>query len=229
MLPFGALVLMVVAAVAGIAASSVFAQVAARGVGWLLLAMSLFGAWAGGFSNWRLVAMAAACGLALWVSRPLLARSLAQTGFAPVAYRHWFLVGVTGAMTVACMALLTGLGALAVGQAGYAGVMGFLALWLAAAALAVVKMRAWGAVVGVAAAGAIAVAAGWHGSGLTPCSVHPGWSDAFSLGFVAVPITALGWPLVSRSLRSSRGSVPGHHDTATPATTASLDGLPHTS
>lgn len=132
----------------GISRRSLVAQVLSRGAFFLVLAPSLVitlsSAWHGHFAPW-LAVLAAASGTALLVSRPLLHTKEARAAFAPNAYRRWLLGGSIALCAAGYLSAAIGLEASAAGVAA-----GALSASYFASAIAVVRMRAWGVLLGTA-------------------------------------------------------------------------------
>lgn len=135
------------------------------------------------------VALAAATIGAIVLTRPTLHSTEAEATFAPIRYRRWFLAAATAAGSV-------GIGALAVAVLGFAAGataagFGFVLMGLAglAAAIATVRMRGWGVLLGGASAlGTLAVAATMHDM------------QAFALATTAIPGAMLAAPVIGTAL-----------------------------
>jgi hypothetical protein len=146
----------------------VWAQVLARGVAYFFFVpftatVALELVYGGHFEGW-IAAIAAAAGGSLLLARPALHTPQAHAQFAPVAMRRTFLAAAVASATAAVTA-----GAVAVGAAlwsSWAVAALFVALGgaMAASAWGVVRMRAWGVLLGgltsVVTVGAAAVAPG---------------------------------------------------------------------
>lgn len=132
--------------VVAIGRRSVLAQVLGRGPAWALFLTGLLFAWK--MPHHALYApMSVAAGAALLLSSPLLRTARARAEFAPARFRRTFLAGATSAVCVAAFAGLIGLV-----TAWYFTPHTFV--WLASAAgllgaaVGVVRMRAWGVLLG---------------------------------------------------------------------------------
>jgi hypothetical protein len=138
------------AAGVGLARRSMSHQVLSRATAWTVLAPSalvtLFSVLSG-HAEWTAAALAATSGGALLLARPMLHTSEARAEFAPSSFRRWLLAGATAS---ASAGIITGLFALdgmrwhldtAIPLLG-------LALSLLASAIGVVRMRAWGILLG---------------------------------------------------------------------------------
>jgi hypothetical protein len=156
----------VAAAAVGLGCRSVLVQVLSRGVAWFVLAPMLLGLvealFRGHLPDAHVVFFATTSAAALLLARPALHTEAARAAFSPVAYRRVFLAGaVASTMTASAMAffglerLLWGLFSEPVGP-GLALVAS--AAVLLASAVGVLRMRAWGVLLGgltsVAALGA---------------------------------------------------------------------------
>jgi hypothetical protein len=187
--------------------SSVLAHVAARGAVWLVFVSASYAMASTFFGSdvvpgFRTTVLAVGSGVALAASRPELTRLLARSDFAPIAYRRWFLVGVVSAMACATTTAIMALSATTAGEGALGLLLASLAASLVAASAAVLRMRAWGVLVGVGAATLIGIAGWLRGCGLTAAALHPGWPDSVSFLFVVVPVVALGLPIVLARLRA---------------------------
>jgi hypothetical protein len=193
------------AAAFGLSRRSVAAQVLARSVAWVVFLPSLVGALAvlGGGSLAEAVRMAAyalVSGGALLLSRPALATRESKMEFAPVEYRRTFLAGATLSGAAAFLSLASGLWCLSWYHQLSTSTVGAALLatgWLASA-IGVLRMRAWGVLLGGLTSGAALAAA---------CFFHDETRIALALG--ALPGIALAAPvflarrLVRRSDESS--------------------------
>lgn len=138
------------AAGVGLARRSMTSQVLARGAAWCVLAPTALVAAASttvGHPEWIAVALALGSGSALLLARPMLHSAEARAQFAPSSFRHWLLASATAS---ASAGLFTGLFALeAMRWHASAGVaLLALATALLASAVGVVRMRAWGILLG---------------------------------------------------------------------------------
>jgi hypothetical protein len=183
----------------GLSRLSVIAQVLSRGVAWLLFAPAAIATLVilvlRHMPDLWLVGTALATGTALLLSRPALATKEARAAFAPVAYRRWFLASST---VTAAAAALTGFIALAYFQwdhmEGRSDPTAFAALALScglfAATVGVLRMRAWGVLLGGVTALATLVAA-----------ICVRGTDGASIALLAVPGLMLGYPVLASRLR----------------------------
>lgn len=103
------------------------------------------------------VVLALLTGGALFLARPMLHTAEARRSFAPKMFRRWFLAGCTA---TAAMGIFVGGMALDGLLRGHLMPLSFaLSLSLLASAVAVVRMRAWGILLGWATSVALLVAA----------------------------------------------------------------------
>jgi hypothetical protein len=182
----------------GLSRRSVLVQVFARGVSWLLFLTTALGTAAILLSSHRLegriLALAMASGGALALAGSALSTRKARADFAPVAYRRWFLASCmmsVGAASVCGLALLD---SLEWGSHDATIPLAALALALAGSAFGVVRMRAWGVVLGGVTALAALGAAFFARSG-----------DAFPVALAAVPGMMMTLPVIlSRFAPSER-------------------------
>jgi hypothetical protein len=148
-----------VAAMAGVAAvglarRSVMPQILARGMAWVVLLPSAAGTlgslYYGHLPELSTAVVAASSGAALLLGRAALNTPDAKREFSPIAYRRWFLAGAVSAVTAALVAAFGATGELIWGSARSG--LGFtaLAVVLLATAVGVVRMRAWGVLLGAA-------------------------------------------------------------------------------
>lgn len=139
------------AAGVGLARRSMSAQVLARGTAWTVLVPSalvaLVSTLSGGHPEWMAAALTAGSGGALFLSRPMLHTAEAKARFAPNRFRRWLLAASTASVTTG---LVTGLFALdAMRWHPGAGIpLLALSLSLIGSAVGVVRMRAWGILLG---------------------------------------------------------------------------------
>jgi hypothetical protein len=139
------------AAGAGLTRRSLVAQVFSRGAAWLVFVPALL------IAGSRLVSlrsvplevagMAATTGLALLLARPMLHTKEAHEAFAPKAFRHWLLAG---SIVNASAGFVAGAISLEMFRwdSPYWLANAALSLSLFASAAAVVRMRAWGVILG---------------------------------------------------------------------------------
>jgi hypothetical protein len=148
----------------GLSRSSVLAQIVGRAAAWVLLVPSAVGlAIMLSFHRelwWVMALIAGGAGASLVLARPMLHTREARAEFAPIAYRRTLLAGSTASIAVAAA---TALGALDVrGAPLLAASFAAVSASLAASGLGVLRMRAWGMLLGIAtsilSAGAAAIA-----------------------------------------------------------------------
>jgi hypothetical protein len=128
-------------------------------------------------------ALAVGCGATLVASRSALHRSRAAESFAPARFRSWFLASATASAAAATwLAFVTFVGA-KLGQPTATAVFGFVTACVLASAIGLLRMRAWGVLVGALTSAALGVAA-----------IAAGGPWALGLGLTAVPgaMMALG-------------------------------------
>lgn len=140
----------VAAAGLGLARRSVPVQVLSRATAWTVLVPSvlvtLF-SFGNGHPEWMAAALAASSGGALLLARPMLRTPEAQAEFAPSSFRRWLLASATASVGSAIVAGLLGLDALRWHPLSAIPLLG-LALAQVASAMGVVRMRAWGILLG---------------------------------------------------------------------------------
>jgi hypothetical protein len=179
------------AAAIGIGYYRLVPQVLARGIAWWMVFVNLPLSFPTRRDPLGIIVMALAL-LALYVTAPLLHRGAARAEFEPIAYRKTFLagavaaaaVGVTSAFGAAWQAIMVAVG----WQSSIPGEVWGPALLVVpffAASVAVLRMRAWGVLVGVAASAASIVCA-------LPILRH---LDLTSVTFTALPGLLLGAPV----------------------------------
>lgn len=140
----------VAAAGLGLARRSLAVQVLSRATAWTVLVPSvlvtLF-SFASGHPEWMAAALMAGSGSALLLARPMLNTAEARADFAPSSFRRWLLAGATAS---ASSGLVAGLIALSEVRWHAAAAIPVLVLALAqlASAVGVVRMRAWGILLG---------------------------------------------------------------------------------
>jgi hypothetical protein len=152
----------VAAAGVGLARRSMAAQVLSRGTAWTVLAPSaLVTAFTmvNGHFDWAAAALALGSGSALLLAHPMVRTAEAQAEFAPSSFRRWLLAGATASVGAGVVTGLFALDGLR-WHAGTAIALLALALSLVASALGVVKMRAWGILLGALTSVVTFVAAG---------------------------------------------------------------------
>jgi len=140
----------VAAAGLGLARRSMPIQVLSRAAAWTVLAPSvlvtLF-SFGNGHPEWMAAALAATSGGALLLARPMLHSAEARAEFAPSSFRRWLLAGATASAGSGIVAGLLGLDGLHWHPASAIALLG-LALAQVASAVGVVRMRAWGILLG---------------------------------------------------------------------------------
>ena len=134
----------------GLGRRSMVSQVLSRGTAWTVLAPSFLVtvlSFMSGHGEWTAAGLAATSGAALLLARPMLHTAEAHEQFAPSSFRRWLLAGSTASAMAGVCAGTFGLAA--IGWSHGMGV-GFLALSLSllASAAGVVRMRAWGILLG---------------------------------------------------------------------------------
>ncbi len=140
----------VAAAGLGLSRRSLPIQVLARATAWTVLVPSvlvtLF-SFASGHAEWMAAALTAGSGGALLLARPMLNTAEARADFAPSSFRRWLLASATASATSGIVAALIALDELRWHPAAAIPVAG-LALAQLASAVGVVRMRAWGILLG---------------------------------------------------------------------------------
>lgn len=140
----------VAAAGLGLSRRSLPLQVLARATAWTVLVPSvlvtLF-SFASGHAEWMAAALTAGSGGALLLARPMLNTAEARADFAPSSFRRWLLASATASATSGIVAALIALDELRWHPAAAIPVLG-LALAQLASAVGVVRMRAWGILLG---------------------------------------------------------------------------------
>lgn len=134
----------------GLGRRSMTAQVLSRGTAWTVLAPSLLVtvlSSLGHHTEWTAAALAAGSGGALLLARPMLNTAEARAQFAPSRFRRWLLAGSTAA---AAAGVVSGVFALDTWHWSIATAIPLLALAvsLLGSAVGVVRMRAWGILLG---------------------------------------------------------------------------------
>jgi hypothetical protein len=136
---------------------SVLAQILGRGAAWFGFILALTGTIA--FYYPILAAITVATGAGLLLSVPLLHTEGARAEFAPARFRRTFLAAATSAVASATVAGGSGLAMLAY-EPGAAWIAWLaIAAGFVGAAVGVVRMRAWGVMLGVLTSTAMLVAA----------------------------------------------------------------------
>jgi hypothetical protein len=134
----------------GLARRSMAAQVLARGTAWTVLApTALVTAITSlnGHFDWTAAAFAVGSGGALLLARPMLDTAEARAEFAPSSFRKWLFAGATASVATGLVSGLFALDGLR-WHAGAAIPVLALSLSLLASAIGVVRMRAWGVLLG---------------------------------------------------------------------------------
>jgi hypothetical protein len=144
-------------AAVGLARRSLLHQVLSRGVAWVVLTPTLFGL-AESISRQRLpdahvLFFGATSAAALLLARPALHTAAARAEFSPVGYRRIFLAGAVASIMMASVLAFFALQILLRGAFFYGLTALALALMastaaLVAAAVGVLRMRAWGVLLG---------------------------------------------------------------------------------
>jgi hypothetical protein len=137
-------------AAVGLARRSMTAQVLSRATAWTVLTPSLLVAVIStltGRPEWMAAALAAGSGGALVLARPMIHGAEAKAKFAPTSFRRWLLASATASATAG---MVTGLFALESLRWQPVTAIPLLALSLSliGAAVGVVRMRAWGILLG---------------------------------------------------------------------------------
>jgi hypothetical protein len=134
----------------GLGRRSTASQVLSRGTAWTVLAptalvtgFSMFS----GHPDWSAAALAAGSGGALLLARPMLHSAEARAQFAPSSFRRWLLAGATASSAAGVMTGILALDSLHWHPASAIALLG-LSLSLLASAVGVVRMRAWGILLG---------------------------------------------------------------------------------
>jgi len=183
-------------AAVGLARRSVMTQVLSRGMAWVALLPTAAGTVASLMDGRRpdlsAVVLAASSGAALLLGRHALHTAEAKREFSPVAYRRWFLAGSVSAVTAGLVAALGAAGDFLWGSARSG--LGFTALAavLLMTAVGVVRMRAWGVLLGAATSVV-----------MLGCAMMLSSSEisAMACALAALPGLLLAAPLVAARLR----------------------------
>ncbi len=140
----------VAAAGVGLARRSMAAQVLARGTAWTVLAptglITLFSLFTS-HTDFTAAAFAVGSGGALLLARPMLDTPEARAEFAPSSFRKWLFAGATASVSAGLISGLFALDGLRWQPASAIALL-TLSLSLLASAIGVVKMRAWGILLG---------------------------------------------------------------------------------
>jgi len=184
-------------AAVGLSRRSVLAQVLSRGVAWVVLTPALLGLAnslaLGHLPGLHVLFLAVTSGSALLLARPALYTDAARAEFSPVAYRSIFLAGAVASVTTAAVVALFAVDQAAWGQPRHALSMAVFIASMLASAVGVVRMRAWGILLGMVTS-AIAL-------GAALLSLH---ETLGVLALAAFPGTLLAAPLVAARLRRPR-------------------------
>jgi len=140
----------VAAAGIGLARRSMAEQVLARGTAWTVLAptalVTAFSMFTG-HPDWTAAALMAGSGGALLLARPMLNTAEAKAEFAPSSFRRWLFSGATASVAAGLVSGLVALDGMR-WHAASAIALAALSLSLLASAIGVVRMRAWGILLG---------------------------------------------------------------------------------
>jgi hypothetical protein len=149
---FGALV---IAGAIALGRRSAAAQVFARGAAWAsmfpsAIASILIVSHLRDWPNLFMVTSIAAASLALMLGRPMLDGAEAQETFAPIAFRSWLLAAAVSAMGVGIATTRYGAVLIGIHFARFGAPLLGLGLALILSAIGIVRMRAWGMLLGIA-------------------------------------------------------------------------------
>ena len=209
----------------GLGRRSVLAQVLSRGVAWFVLTPMLVGVAAslvsGRLPDGYTAFFAATSAGALLLARPALHTEAARKEFSPVAYRRVFLAGAVASAMVATAVAISAAALMPEGVGLGVG-LAALAAALFASVIGVVRMRAWGVLLGGVTSVVALVAALFSGQELV----------SIGLALAALPGLLLASPLVAARLgvaaprgiavdpsgsdRGHRHAVAGEREDATP-------------
>ncbi len=155
----------VAAAGVGLARRSMVAQVLSRGAAATVLvpaALVTAASTLWGHTDWAAAAFAVGSGGALLLARPMANTAEANAEFAPTSFRRWLLTAATLSVSTGLVSGLFALDGLRWHPTSAIAV-GVLSLSLIASAIGVVKMRAWGILLGaLTSVGALIAAAVMH-------------------------------------------------------------------
>lgn len=193
-------------AAVGLARRSVLAQVLSRGVAWVVLTPMLVGLadalGHGHLPDAHTVFFATTSAGALLLARPGLHTGAAKAEFSPVAYRRVFLAGaVASAMTATVVAMFAA-EQLLWQEHGHGVALAAFAAALVGSSVGVIRMRAWGVLLGMVTSVAALGAAFFAGNELT----------AVGLALAAIPGALLASPLIAARLRKPAPLPPAAHD-----------------
>jgi hypothetical protein len=178
----------------GIGRKSVLAQVLSRGVAWLVFVAGVFATLAD--HHLPLAALGTAAGAALLLSRPLLHTESARAEFAPMRFRRSFLAAATGTVTFAALAGGGALEYLRAGQLTAGVAWAAITASLLGAAIGVVRMRAWGVLLGAVTSIVMVAAA----------ALVPAWREP--LVWLAAPGALLALPVLLARLGAGGSDPP---------------------
>jgi hypothetical protein len=211
------------AAAVGISRRSLFAQIGARAIAWLtfgpLAFVSTVALLGRGHLDGQVAALAAASGAALALAQPMLETADAKARFAPLRFRRWLLAGATSSTAAAMVAALLAFDAL--GHSPVTGVaLGALAASLLGAAVGVLRMRAWGILLGglTSVASLVSALAFAHGEASVALVLAAVPGLVFS-----VPIVLARWGLGGASASADAGAGAGAGGLARARLAAELD------
>lgn len=138
-------------AAVGLSRKSLMVQVLSRGMAWLAfapLAIVTFYAVLHGSIEPEVAALTATSGAALLLGRPMLHTKEAHAEFSPVRFRRWLLSGTTAAAAAGITTSAFALEAFERGHLAASAGLGLFATALAGSAFGVLRMRAWGILLG---------------------------------------------------------------------------------
>ena len=180
---------------AGLARRSVLSQVLSRGIAWMVLTPMLVGL-ADSLGHGRLpdahtVFFATTSAGALLLGRSALHTDAAKAEFPPVAYRRVFLAGAVAAVMAGVVAAFFAAEQLEWRGGGHGVALVALSAALLASAVGVIRMRAWGVLLGMVTSVVALGAAVFSANELT----------AVGLALAAIPGALLASPLLAARLR----------------------------
>jgi hypothetical protein len=141
----------------GLARRSMVGQVLSRAAAWLVFApaavVTVVSTFVGNHPDLTGAALAVGSGAALFLARPMLNTPEARAEFAPSRFRSWLLAGATASTATGMLASFIGLDALSrawawSGSYDSASALLVLGIALIASAYGVVRLRAWGILLG---------------------------------------------------------------------------------
>jgi hypothetical protein len=184
---------------AGFARRSVLSQVLSRGIAWMVLTPMLIGLadslGHGHLPDAHTVFFATTSAGALLLGRSALHTDAAKAEFPPVAYRRVFLAGAVASVMASVVTAFFAAEQLEWRNRGHGVALVALSAALLASAVGVLRMRAWGVLLGMVTAVVALGAAVFSGNELT----------AVGLALAAIPGALLASPLLAARLR---GAVP---------------------